>query len=363
MEVQREGCVSKIYKGLGDKTMANLRLKKMILEVVDNQLKENNPPCTKDAYEKLLDAGYSKSEAKDKIGAVALTEIYDILKVGKSFDEAKYQKSLEEMLEQSLDFEDNHHIGTEWDEWDELVQDGYECFDEHKEEGLNIWKEAWLIFQSIMEYQSERIPLIVLIEELDYVYAIDGWLQDYEMELGNARKYEERIIFCQKVLEIFDWQDDDDSCFLCGIGESLFYEGKKEEAYDHYEKWLSKDPQNSNGINGYCGILLENGDVEKAYSVVSRVTWGLSCYADNFMLFMRAKQLADEVGKPEESAWYQQQLDKFEDSIRNWELEEDEIFDAFTAPKKIPVVKAEKIYPNDSCPCGSGKKYKKCCGR
>ena len=25
--------------------------------------------------------------------------------------------------------------------------------------------------------------------------------------------------------------------------------------------------------------------------------------------------------------------------------------------------KAPKIYPNDPCPCGSGKKYKKCCGR
>ena len=23
----------------------------------------------------------------------------------------------------------------------------------------------------------------------------------------------------------------------------------------------------------------------------------------------------------------------------------------------------EKIYPNDPCPCGSGKKYKKCCGK
>ncbi len=22
-----------------------------------------------------------------------------------------------------------------------------------------------------------------------------------------------------------------------------------------------------------------------------------------------------------------------------------------------------KIYPNDTCPCGSGKKYKKCCGK
>lgn len=27
------------------------------------------------------------------------------------------------------------------------------------------------------------------------------------------------------------------------------------------------------------------------------------------------------------------------------------------------IVKGEKIYPNDPCPCGSGKKYKKCCGK
>ena len=27
------------------------------------------------------------------------------------------------------------------------------------------------------------------------------------------------------------------------------------------------------------------------------------------------------------------------------------------------VVKDKKIYPNDPCPCGSGKKYKKCCGK
>ncbi len=25
--------------------------------------------------------------------------------------------------------------------------------------------------------------------------------------------------------------------------------------------------------------------------------------------------------------------------------------------------KEQKVYPNDPCPCGSGKKYKKCCGR
>ena len=34
-----------------------------------------------------------------------------------------------------------------------------------------------------------------------------------------------------------------------------------------------------------------------------------------------------------------------------------------SGPKK-PVHRAEqKVYPNDPCPCGSGKKYKQCCGR
>lgn len=28
-----------------------------------------------------------------------------------------------------------------------------------------------------------------------------------------------------------------------------------------------------------------------------------------------------------------------------------------------PANTAKKIYPNEACPCGSGKKYKKCCGR
>lgn len=201
------------------------------------------------------------------------------------------------------------------------------------------------------------------MEEQDYIYAVDGWLQDYEMELGNAGKFEERIAFCRKVLEIFDWQYEDDSCFQCGIADSLFAQGKKEEAFSYYEKWLAEDPQNSYGINGFSWILLENGEAERAYKLVRKATWGISCYADNLILFMRAKQLAEYIGEHEESEWYQQQLDKYEESFWNWEMDGDDIFDEFTAPKQIPVVKAQKVYPNDPCPCGSGKKYKKCCGK
>lgn len=31
--------------------------------------------------------------------------------------------------------------------------------------------------------------------------------------------------------------------------------------------------------------------------------------------------------------------------------------------RSTTIVKEHKVYPNDPCPCGSGKKYKKCCGR
>lgn len=31
--------------------------------------------------------------------------------------------------------------------------------------------------------------------------------------------------------------------------------------------------------------------------------------------------------------------------------------------KSGTIVKDPKVYPNDPCPCGSGRKYKKCCGR
>lgn len=54
-----------------------------------------------------------------------------------------------------------------------------------------------------------------------------------------------------------------------------------------------------------------------------------------------------------------------------YELEEwDAIFDEAKQKElykeqksSTTIVKEDKIYPNDPCPCGSGKKYKKCCGK
>ncbi len=45
-------------------------------------------------------------------------------------------------------------------------------------------------------------------------------------------------------------------------------------------------------------------------------------------------------------------------------FDEEKRKDLFMEQKKSgTVVKPSKVYPNDPCPCGSGKKYKKCHGR
>jgi hypothetical protein len=73
---------------------SNPRLKSAILEVVDNQLRDNDPPETKQTYERLLDEGHSESEAKRLLGCVVSAEIFDILKEGKPFNQERFVAAL-----------------------------------------------------------------------------------------------------------------------------------------------------------------------------------------------------------------------------------------------------------------------------
>ena len=53
-------------------------------------------------------------------------------------------------------------------------------------------------------------------------------------------------------------------------------------------------------------------------------------------------------------------------NLPQWEniFDEDKRKELYKEQKRsTTIVKGPKIYPNDPCPCGSGKKYKKCCGK
>ncbi len=72
----------------------NKLLNKQIIETVNNQLRNNEPPETKITYQRLLDQGIPKERAKELIGVVLTAEIYDVLKKNEPFDKSRYEKML-----------------------------------------------------------------------------------------------------------------------------------------------------------------------------------------------------------------------------------------------------------------------------
>lgn len=343
--------------------MANLRLKKLILDVVDNQLRDNDPPVVKEVYDRLTAGGYSSREAKEKIGAVVIEEIYDVMKENQPYDEKRYTDALKNMMQQCIDFEDTHEISTEWQEWDRLVQRGYEALEnQNVSDMVTFWWQAWKLFQKIIENAEYKIGISGIMESQDYEYPVDAWLQDMEMELGNAREHEKRMEFCQSVLEMLDWSFDDNSGFKCAIGEELYAVGKSVEGRQWFEKWLEKEPHNQNALNGFSWCVQQQEGAKEAYRMVRNKVIGVACTIHNELLFERAKYLAKHLELKEDLNWIESQLTAFHDSLKKADLYND-LYDDFKMPVQQPIVKEKKIYPNDPCPCGSGKKYKKCCGR
>ncbi len=343
--------------------MSDMRMKKLILEVVNNQLRDNDPPVTKQTYQKLLELGYSPSEAKEKIGAVLMEEIYDIMKENKPHDEERYREALLDLVRKCEDFEDDGRIFTEWDEWDDFAQRGYEAQEKGNEsELLDCWWKAWKIFQDILGQEERKYSVSELMEEQDFRYPVDAWLQDMEMELGNLGEHEKRTAFCRAVLELMDWSLDDDSNFRSAIGEELYAAGKIEEGKAWFENWLKTIPDCVNGWLAYSWCVQEQEGTEAAYDLIRDKVAGKQCTWKNEMLFERAKLLAEHLEQEEDCKYLEQQISSCRNAMRKADVYND-MYDDFRLPVQEPVKKEKKIYPNDPCPCGSGKKYKKCCGK
>lgn len=75
----------------------NPRLRKQLIQVVNNQLNANNPTETRLTLERLKSDGYSETEAKELIAAVLSNHIYDILSEQHKLDTEKYIRDLKNL--------------------------------------------------------------------------------------------------------------------------------------------------------------------------------------------------------------------------------------------------------------------------
>jgi hypothetical protein len=77
-------------------------LKKTYLEIVDTQLKNDDPPETRQTFDRLRRERISAKDAKLLIASVIATETYDIMTSGKPFNKERFINNLRRLPDQSF---------------------------------------------------------------------------------------------------------------------------------------------------------------------------------------------------------------------------------------------------------------------
>jgi exopolyphosphatase/pppGpp-phosphohydrolase len=67
------------------------------LEVVENQLRGDDPPETRETFDRLVEEGHTETEAKRLIAAVVLAEIGEILRSNAPFNHARFVVALDRL--------------------------------------------------------------------------------------------------------------------------------------------------------------------------------------------------------------------------------------------------------------------------
>jgi len=68
--------------------------------VVRNQIRQNDPPETKQTYDRLIKEGFPKEEVMRQLALVVAAEIYDVMKNKEPFNQERYIKRLNNLPEE-----------------------------------------------------------------------------------------------------------------------------------------------------------------------------------------------------------------------------------------------------------------------
>ncbi len=223
---------------------------------------------------------------------------------------------------------------------------------ETAEKALAAWGQLWELMERENNF-SDQLGSSVLD------WQIGNWANDLTMLLHNAGRYKELIAVNEQILQM-KWKNNGDSNLFHenakrDIADAYADMGNVEKAYALYREYLEKDPLWGWGWIGYYRQLNDNDDpmfldvIEELYRKIEKGV----CFRDKADL---CRELADEFETIGES-------EKADYLTEKYELEREKDKERVTRFLQNIGGTGRKIYPNEPCPCGSGKKYKKCCGR
>jgi hypothetical protein len=73
---------------------SNPYLKAAFLETVENQLADNDPPETRETFDRLVEQGITEADAKIYIAQALCIEVFDIMYAKKEYNMERYLKNL-----------------------------------------------------------------------------------------------------------------------------------------------------------------------------------------------------------------------------------------------------------------------------
>jgi len=219
------------------------------------------------------------------------------------------------------------------------------------------WLEAWdLIKELFAEGIAEDI------DDFDNKYKWKqypgNYVQFLEMELHNAgiddsAYHQKRIDYCRELLQ---WSGTDELLInntRIALGTAHYWAGDETGGKEIFEEWIREDPDCGWAYSGWaeCYRFRTGGaQYEKAEEIL------LSGYArdglrDSKYVVENLVNLYEEMGDPTKAAEFR----KIHSELQPPEPDSSE-------EEKPEPVRVVKVGRNEPCPCGSGKKYKKCCG-
>ncbi|MBU1368043.1 MAG: hypothetical protein KJ754_07515 [Bacteroidetes bacterium] len=81
----------------------NDKLREQIFEIIENQLRDNDPPETKATYDRLIKNGFDDFQTRQMIGQCLAVELFDIMKFGKPYNNERYIKNLKALPKEPFD--------------------------------------------------------------------------------------------------------------------------------------------------------------------------------------------------------------------------------------------------------------------
>jgi tetratricopeptide (TPR) repeat protein len=277
---------------------------------------------------------------------------------------------------------------------DDKMQAGYELLASSGAVGAcRVWLEAWEDVLRILD--KSGMPSIQKFDErFRGTQSLFNWIQDLESELWNAGLEDRqfltaRIALCQEALRRFGLDDE----LLVenwrrALAESYYELGETEKAEALYRDWLQADPRWGWGWIGWSDchrFTRTEQDLERCEQIL-REGLSVADVRDQPDIAERLADLCEEQGRDEEAKEFRRQTkqatatmqvsrsissvgkvlrQKTRINFGGAGLPLSELSNVASllrgSPAPAPVTR-QKIGRNEPCPCGSGKKYKKCCG-